>query len=130
MKGPEAYLRGLGIELEGVVDPTQPALLTPEHRTTVNGHFFWVSDAERLAAFRARAHAYTGPLLDPVEHTWFEPGEGSPRRDVRGEILYFATAESAARFDAGSGVPVAHIPGHLGDTPAHELAWPPGPTSH
>ena len=124
MKGPEAYLTGLGIELAGAVDATQLAVLTPEHRTTVNGHFFWVSDVAELAGFRARAYAYTGPLLDPVEHTWFAPSEGSPRRDVGGEILYFANAGSVARFDADGGVPVAHIPGHLGGRPAHEISLP------
>ncbi len=108
MKGPEAFLRKLELRLPSAVDPSTLATLTPELRTTVNGHFFWVADADELAALRAAPHAYTGRLLDPVEHVWFVPVAESPRRDIEGEILLFASLGSAERFAASGAEPVGH----------------------
>ncbi len=108
MQGPEERLEGLGIALPSAVDPARPARIAPATRTVVNGHFFWVASAEELQTFRADPQRFTGPLLDPVDHAWFTPDADSPRREVAGEILLFASADSAARFDAAGG----HYAGH------------------
>ena len=113
MQGPEPFLEKLGVELPGAVDPKVKAVLDPDHRVAVNGHFFWTSSRENLNIFRASAYEYTGPLLDPSSHDWFAPTSTSPRRDVDGEILYFESEESAREFDEFGAQLVRHIPGHL-----------------
>ena len=101
-------MASLGITLPSALGSGAPALLEPEHRTVVNGHFFWVADETELARFRAAPHAYTGALLDPSTHEWFDPGPDSPRVDVAGEVLLFASAESRRVFEAGTGAPPRH----------------------
>lgn len=113
MQGPEPFVKKLGVVLPGIVDPKTTAVLDSSHRVTVNGHFYWTSSLENLAIFRANAHEYTGPLLEPNSHEWFTPTWTSARRDVDGEILYFQSDESAQRFDNDGARPVRHIPGHL-----------------
>lgn len=98
MQGPEAFLARLGIELSCPVSPGEPAALRPELRTTVNGHFFWVSSAERLEPFRREPARFTGPLLDPATHAWFTPTMDSPRLDREGEILLFEEPASRDAF--------------------------------
>ena len=98
MKGPEAFLLQLELSLPSAVDSQVQALLTPEFRTTVNGHFFWVANAEELATLRAEPYAYTGRLIDPVEHVWFDPSAASPRLQQGEEILLFASGATAEQF--------------------------------
>jgi hypothetical protein len=81
----------------------------PEFRTRVNGHFFWVANTEELATLRADPHAYTGRLIDPIEHVWFEPSASSPRIERGEEILLFASAASADRFRAGGAQSSGHV---------------------
>ena len=109
MKGPETFLARLELALPSALGSDAPAVLSPELRTVVNGHFFWVADADELGRLRGAPHAYTGPLIDPVRHEWFEPAPGSPRLDVDGEILLFASAETLRAFEtAGNGPPRHH----------------------
>ena len=108
MQGPEPYLTSLGISLPSALGSGELALLEPETRTTVNGHFFWVAEEAELTAFRTAPHTYSGPLLDPSTHEWFDPGPDSPRVDVDGEILLFASEDSRRAFDAGEGTPPLH----------------------
>ena len=89
----------LGLEIAGIVDQEELATLDAKHRTTVNGHFFWVSSLDRVGQFRTNPHMFTGPLLDPVKHTWFSPSSDSPRRDTPEGILLFASAQTAEAFD-------------------------------
>ena len=112
MQGPEPFLEKLGVELPGAVDPKTKAVLDPSHRAIVNGHFHWTSSQENLDAFRASAYEYTGPVLEPNSHEWFTPTPRSPRRDIDGEILYFASEESAQEFDESGARPVRHVSGH------------------
>ncbi len=112
MQGPEPFLEKLGVELPGIVDPKTTAVLDPSHRVTVNGHFYWTSSHENLGVFRASAHEYSGPLLEPNSHEWFTPTPTSPRRDVDGEILYFHSEKSAQEFDNNGAHPVRHVQGH------------------
>ncbi len=99
MKDPETHLGRLDISLQGIVAPDQPAILSPETRTTVNGHFFWVSSPENLSEFRANPQQFTGQLLDPVTHEWFVPDDDSPRRDIPEGILLFSDSDTAREFD-------------------------------
>lgn len=99
MRGPEGFITKLGLEFPGIVLPDQRAVLDAVHRTTVNGHFFWASNADRVAQFREVPYRFTGPLLDPVNHTWFSPSAESPRRDTPDGILIFESAETAETFD-------------------------------
>lgn len=108
MQGPETFLIQLQVALPSPVDPSLPATLSPEFRTVVNGHLFWVSGEAELERFRAAPEAYTGPLLDPTRHEWFDPEPDSPRLDADGEILLFA---SLATRDAYPGTPSEATPG-------------------
>ena len=100
MKAPEEHLSKLGIALRCIVDPERAAILDERHRTVVNGQLYWTSDDARTAELRSNPAAYTGSLLDPVTGIAFEPTQGSPRRDVDGEILLFQGEESARQHDA------------------------------
>lgn len=108
MKGPEAFLLQLEVALPSAVDPEAPARLTPELRTTVNGHFFWVANPNELAMLRAAPHAYTGRLLDPIDHAWFEPSATSPRIEQGEEILLFASVANAERFRDSASQALGH----------------------
>ena len=108
VQGPEPYLESLGISLPSALGTGEPALIEPGTRAVVNGHFFWVAGASELARFHSTPHAYTGRLLDPSTHEWFDPGPDSPRTEVEGEILLFASAETRRVFEAGDGMPPRH----------------------
>lgn len=108
MEGPEEFLEGLGLTLPSLPGTGAKPVLRAELRTTVNGHFFWVADGAELARLRAAPHAFTGPLLDPTQHEWFQPTARSPRLDIDDEILLFASADSLQRFEASRAGPPRH----------------------
>ena len=92
-------LHGLDISFPGVVHSDAPAVIASSHRTVLNGHFYWASSTAARAQFEAELHRYSGPVLDPVTHEWFLPDSGSPRRDLDGQILLFASEESLRQFE-------------------------------
>ena len=103
MKGPEAALKELGLELPGAVDPDSPAVLEPSHRLVVNGQFYWASSMESAEVLRTRPHLYVGPVRDPVTRELFTPTKSSPRRDTDSGLLYFASNAAAQVYDRNPG---------------------------
>ena len=99
MQGPESYLKKLGIQLPGAVDPSTSAVLEPGQRVVVNGQFYWASSPQQTLILRASPHSYSGPLRDPVTSEWFSPTSSSLRRDVSEQLFYFISAASAEEFD-------------------------------
>ncbi len=108
MKGPEPFLAALEVELVGVVDRTSPALMDAAHRVAVNGHFFWAASDVGVEQFRAAPYLYTGPLLDPHMHEWFEPTAESPRKETATGILLFQSVETMHGFGEGGGSYAGH----------------------
>ncbi|MCZ6465195.1 MAG: hypothetical protein O7A09_12740 [Proteobacteria bacterium] len=101
MQDPERYLEGLGLVVEGAVDPEAAAVLDPAHRVEVNGQLYYVSSPTAKDAFLGEPARFTGRLRDPASGDWFVPTETSPSREVDGRLYLFPDEESAARFDAG-----------------------------
>ena len=99
MQGPEPYLEELGVELPGAVNGNASAVLEPSHRVVVNGQLYWASSPSQTAVLRASPHLYSGPVRDPVSGRWFSPRSSSTRREVGGQVLYFASPANAEEFD-------------------------------
>lgn len=99
MKDPDPYLNDLGITLSGAVDPTQPALIDPDHRISVNWETYYVSSDANRERFLQSPWEYAGEVTDPVTHERFTLTAASPSRSVEGKQFYFSNEETAARFD-------------------------------
>jgi YHS domain-containing protein len=99
VKDPETQLKGLELELPGVVDPNLTPILEVDYRTVVNRQFYWASSSAEVQLFRSAPYPYTGPVRDPVNGEWFTPTPSSPRRDLGDQIFYFVNEHSAQEFD-------------------------------
>ena len=113
MQGPEQYLNELGIELSCAVDSTRPAIIDSAHRALVNSEAYFVADDAALKAFVENPYRYTGKVTDPVSRSRFVPTAQSPLRSHGGRLFYFASGETAAKFDSdptryGTPMPAMH----------------------
>ena len=100
MEGPDGYLEAQGITLPSAVDPSQTAVIEPDHRVFVNYEVFYFAGEKLKQKFLADPIAYCGRLTDPVTLLRFQPAASSPRRDHEGRIYFFPAEDSAAEFDA------------------------------
>jgi YHS domain-containing protein len=100
VQGPERYLLDLGIQLRCAVDPARPAVLDVAHRALVNHEAYYFSDQVALKSFVSAPYKFTGKVTDPVSLVRFVPSASSPSRSHGGRLFYFASNETASKFDA------------------------------
>ncbi len=100
MKGPESYLKGMGIGARCVVHPSRPAVIDSSLREFIGHDLFYFSDQTSRRRFLKEPLRYCRALSDPVTKVRFKPRVSSPRVEYQGRLFYFATDSTRTAFTA------------------------------
>lgn len=84
MQDVPGFCRRLGLELDGYLDPTRPALLDGEHCVRLN--------------YEADPTRYCGLVTDPVSKRRFLPERHAPRAEHEGVTYLFESESARATF--------------------------------
>jgi YHS domain-containing protein len=92
------FARRMGLELEGYLDASQPAVIDDDHMVRLNYEAFFFSSPEQREVFLGDPVARCGLLTDPVSKRRFLPDRSSPRAEHDGVLYVFETRENLRMF--------------------------------
>ena len=103
MQDAHLFIEAKGIELNGYLDPSRPALLDAEHRLRINYENFFFADRANYNRFVTELTRYCGLLTDPVTKRRFHPTPDAHRTTYEGVVYLFQDGRSAEAFRADPG---------------------------